>query len=142
MVLTIGILIIIISFITQDPTDLTIHIDLLFVLNRFVDIIFFTDIFIQCRTPYRDEQTGRLVLDVKKITIKYVSSWFFLDLISVLPFEFLGNILHSGSSLAQLSLLRFFRLTRLLKLLRVFRASRKLKRLQVDKFKYQVFSFL
>jgi Ion transport protein len=79
-----------------------------------VDIIFFTDIFIQIRTPYRDDSTGRLVLDIKQIAVRYITSWFFLDLISVLPFEFLGNFFHTGTALAQLGLLRFFRLTRLL----------------------------
>lgn len=108
-----------------------VKLDLLFFLNRFVDIVFFVDIFIQCRMPFRDEQTGHLILDVRKISSRYFKSWFFLDVISVLPFEFIGLILHTGS-LTDLALLRFVRLTRLLKLLRVFRASRKLKRLQVS----------
>ncbi len=123
------------AFLTS-TNDITINIDLLFLINRFVDIIFFSDIFIQMRTPYRDEESGRLVFSVKKIASRYLKSWFLLDLVSVLPFEFLGNVLTTSvddsGSVTQLSLLRFFRLTRLLKLLRVFRASRKLKSLQVS----------
>ncbi|KAI8910776.1 hypothetical protein EDD86DRAFT_224940 [Gorgonomyces haynaldii] len=120
------------AFLSSDSNSSTINIDLLFILNRIVDVVFFCDIFIQIRLPYRDDSTGKLVVSVKKISYKYFTSWFFLDIISVLPFEFLGHILSAGSgALQNLSLLRFFRLTRLLKLLRVFRASRKLKKLQV-----------
>jgi hypothetical protein len=110
-----------------------INFDLLFLINRFVDVIFFFDMFVQMRTPYRDDYTGKLVLDVKTITIKYLTSWFPIDIVSVIPFEFLGIFLGDGSSnnLSQLKLLRFVRLTRLLKLLRVFRASRKLKQAQI-----------
>jgi hypothetical protein len=51
----------------EAPTDY-VHVDLLFLINRFVDLIFFSDIFIQCRTPFRNETTGRLVLDIKVIS--------------------------------------------------------------------------
>lgn len=120
------------AFLVSD--SIAIHIDLLFLINRFVDVVFFTDMFVQCRTPYRDDTTGKLILSVRSITVRYLTSWFIIDLVSVLPFEFLGNIIGGGqnSSLSQLSILRFFRLTRLLKLLRVFRASRKLKKLQIS----------
>ncbi|KAJ3304038.1 hypothetical protein HDV03_003152 [Kappamyces sp. JEL0829] len=117
------------AFITND----TLTIDVLFLINRCVDIIFFYDMLVQMRTPYRDPVTGSLVLDVNLITRSYLAGWFPLDLLSVLPFEFVQYAVPGGShtSLSTLQLLRFFRLTRLFKLLRVFRASRKLKQAQI-----------
>lgn len=71
-------------------------------------------------------------MDVKTIVYNYVTSWFPLDLVSVLPFEFLGGLMNGDSTnISQLQLLRLVRLTRLLKLLRVFRASRKLKQAKI-----------
>ncbi|KAL2917803.1 hypothetical protein HK105_202676 [Polyrhizophydium stewartii] len=105
-------------------------VNVLFLLNTLVDLTFFADMFVQMRTPYRDPQTGKMVRDVRQITMRYLRSWFPIDLVSVLPFEYLG-FLHLGSNLSQLQLLRFLRLARLLKLIRVFRASRKVKQWQI-----------
>ncbi|KAI8995967.1 hypothetical protein BC832DRAFT_595794 [Gaertneriomyces semiglobifer] len=112
----------------------TLQIDILFLINRLVDLIFFFDMFIQMRTPYRDAQTGRLVRDGKAIFLRYFKSWFFLDLVSVIPFEVVSlgqSETERSTGLTQMRLLRFLRLARLLKLLRVLRASRKLKQWQV-----------
>ncbi|KAI9103071.1 hypothetical protein DFS34DRAFT_351170 [Phlyctochytrium arcticum] len=112
------------------PSDNSIGI--LFLINRVVDIIFFIDMFVQIRTPYRDPQTGRLVRDGKAILVRYLKSWFLIDLVSVIPFEMTSMGSGGGKqNLSQLRLLRFLRLARLLKLLRVLRASRKLKQWRV-----------
>ncbi|KAJ3275367.1 hypothetical protein HDV01_000659 [Terramyces sp. JEL0728] len=109
-----------------------VNIDTLFLLNRFVDLIFFLDMFVQIRTPYRDARTGKLVLDSSVIATRYLASWFVLDLVSVLPFEYMNYIFPmKATNLSTLKILRFVRLFRLLKLLRVFRASRKLKQAQI-----------
>jgi CRP-like cAMP-binding protein len=50
-----------------------------------VDLLQVADIVINFLTTY--EEDGELVRDTGKIRWKYVSSWFFADLISVLPFE-------------------------------------------------------
>ena len=110
-----------------------------FLINYCVDFIFFYDMFVQMRTPYRDQLTGKLVLDVKEISYAYMTSWFPLDIMSVLPFELIQYAFPADSSseeggggnLGELALLKFFRLTRLLKLLRVMRANRKLKQAQI-----------
>lgn len=113
-------------------TEVGVPIDTLFLLNRFVDLIFFLDIFVQLRTPFRDARTGKLVLDSYIISTRYLMSWFVLDLVSVLPFEYMDYIFGIGATnLSTLKILRFVRLARLLKLLRVFRASRKLKQAQI-----------
>jgi hypothetical protein len=86
--------------------------------------------FIQFRSPYRDEQTGQYIKSPGVIAIQYFKGWFFLDFISVLPFELLG-FMSAGGGVADLKILRVVRLARLLKLLRVLRASRKLRKWQV-----------
>jgi Ion transport protein len=109
-----------------------IVVDLLFLMNRVVDCMFLVDMFVQMKTPYRCQRTGRLVLDVRSITAGYLKGWFILDLISVIPFEFLQYINNgSSSALGFLQILRFLRLTRLLKLLKFRHLSRKLKQLHV-----------
>ena len=106
-------------------------------INLCVDLVFITDLFLNFRTPYRDAQTGRIVRDGRQIAAKYAQTWFPLDFVSVMPFEYLGFMqsettsAESQANLTQLRLLRFLRLARLLKLLRVLRASRKLKQWQV-----------
>ncbi|KAJ3103572.1 hypothetical protein HDU97_009992 [Phlyctochytrium planicorne] len=118
-------------------------VDLLFLINRLVDCIFAIDLFVQMRTPYRDPNTGRFVSDARTILIHYLTTWFPVDFISVLPLElinFANQQDHTStatttdtvvkSSLSELKLLRFFRLMRLLKLLRILRASRKLRQFQ------------
>ncbi|TPX69675.1 hypothetical protein SpCBS45565_g02243 [Spizellomyces sp. 'palustris'] len=115
------------AFIASDNS-----INIMFLINRLVDLVFFIDMFVQIRTPYRDSQTGRLVRDGKSILLRYMKSWFLIDLVSVIPFELLNMGQGGGKkNLSQLRLLRFLRLARLLKLLRVLRASRKLKQWQV-----------
>jgi hypothetical protein len=93
--------------------------------------------FVQMRTPYRDKHTGRLILDIKQISYTYLTGWFPLDILSVLPFELIQYVVPTSSAaeeegnLGELALLKFVRLTRLLKLLRVMRANRKLKQAQI-----------
>lgn len=89
------------------------------------------DMFVQSRTPFRDVQSGKLVRNPSKIFFKYLSGWFFIDLISVIPFELLGLLASDESSVGSLGVLRVLRLMKLAKLLRIFRASRKLKQIQV-----------
>ena len=89
------------------------------------------DMFVQSRTPFRDQKSGKLIRSPGKIFSHYLSGWFFIDLISVTPFELLAFIPGDSSNTSQLSILRVLRLTKLAKLLRIFRASRKIKQMQV-----------
>ncbi|KAI9345573.1 hypothetical protein BDR26DRAFT_856285 [Obelidium mucronatum] len=104
----------------------TTTIDLLFLINQVVNLVFLFDMFIQMRTPFRDPITGQFVRDGRAIALRYLKSWFTIDFISTIPWELLGFI-STGGDLASLRLIRLIRLVRLLKLLRVLRASRKLR---------------
>ncbi|KAJ3380283.1 hypothetical protein HDU92_006071 [Lobulomyces angularis] len=109
------------------------EIDLLFLVNRAIDLCFIYDITLQFRIPFRDTKTGMLVNEKGAIIAAYLKSWFFIDFVSIFPFEFIGWGSHGdNSNLAKLSLFRIMKLARLLKLLRVLRASRKLQRFRVN----------
>ena len=54
-----------------------------------VDSMFILDIIITFNSAYIDE-ADQLVTERKKIAVKYLKSWFFVDLISSFPFEILN----------------------------------------------------
>lgn len=98
---------------------------------------------IQMRTPFRDADSGRMVFSKRLIINAYLKSWFFIDFVSVFPFELIGFGSTNTADLSKLMLLRFFRLARLLKLLRILRANKKLQRLRVNsKMRYTSIQFL
>ena len=54
-------------------------------------VLFIIDIIINFRTTYFDEHSAEIV-DAKMIALKYFKSiFFFMDLISIIPFELLIN---------------------------------------------------
>ena len=80
--------------------------DFLFWLNRFVDLVFFLDIFVQFRLAYRDETKGSMLIkSQRKIARRYATTWFPIDLVSVIPFDVL-NLLVAGSALSKLKIIR------------------------------------
>ncbi|KAJ3138812.1 hypothetical protein HK100_012208 [Physocladia obscura] len=116
-----------VAFLTADGAP---AIDILFLINQFVNVVFLIDMFIQMRTPFRDAETGQFVNDQTAIALKYLKSWFSVDLLSTIPWELL-SFMKTNGDLSSLRLIRLVRLVRLLKLLRVLRASRKLRQWQL-----------
>jgi hypothetical protein len=100
--------------------------NVLFFINRLVDIGFVVDMGLQFFTMYRTE-SGEQVHDPAKVVKRYLKGWFGIDLLAVvpIPFEFLSaspsSDFQSGSNI---KVLRFFRMMRIVKLARIFRASR------------------
>ena len=93
-----------------------------------INSIFIVDMGFNFFLPYREsiKKGGALVKSHKRIARRYLKTWFFIDLVSVIPVD---NIMMSfdtsGSSNASLlSLIRMLRLLRLIKLARILRASR------------------
>ncbi|KAL6057201.1 Cyclic nucleotide-binding domain-containing protein [Balamuthia mandrillaris] len=87
-----------------------------------VDIILVVDIWVNMHKTFMD-QSGTYVGDHKRIRSNYIRSWFAVDLLSVLPVQyvylFLGICLPSGlSSQVHLFLAILYRLLKLVKLLR------------------------
>jgi len=109
------------------PTE-SQEVGFLFVVNRMVDFFFSIDLVINFFLAYQEspKRGSRWVTDRQQIVRHYLSTWFVLDLVSVLPFDLFtwsGLIPANGSSKV-LQMLRIIRLLRLVKLLRIIRASR------------------
>ena len=101
-------------------------INFLFFLNRFVDLLFFKDLCMQFFIAVQTSEGG-WSMKHSRIAKHYLTSWFAIDIISIIPFDVLGVGVGS-EALGHLQILRVVRLFRLAKLLRIFRASRILNR--------------
>jgi hypothetical protein len=82
-----------------------------------IDGLFFTDILITLNTAILNGK-NELIVDRKKIFMKYLKSWLLIDLLACIPLEPISN----DDSLANYNdALRIFRLPRLYRLLRISR---------------------
>ncbi|XP_048503364.1 potassium channel AKT2 isoform X2 [Beta vulgaris subsp. vulgaris] len=88
----------------------------LFIADNIVNVFFAIDIIITFFLAYFDSRTQLLVSDFRKIAIRYLSTWFIMDLASTIPYEALA-LMFTGKykesiSYYLLGLLRFWRLRR------------------------------
>ncbi|XWS54882.1 hypothetical protein CRYUN_Cryun10bG0127700 [Craigia yunnanensis] len=88
----------------------------LYIADNIVDLFFAVDIVLTFFVAYIDSRTQLLVRDSKKIAVRYISTWFLMDVASTIPIEALG-FLFTGKSKVSISysflgLLRFWRLRR------------------------------
>ncbi len=89
-------------------------------INNIVDSMFGIDIFVCFFTAYEDKNE-ELVYDRKKIALEYIKSWFFIDLLSIIP---VSEFLETGdfSNLARIARLpKLYRLIRMVKLIRIMK---------------------
>ncbi|XP_022749182.1 potassium channel AKT2/3-like [Durio zibethinus] len=88
----------------------------LYIADNIVDLFFAVDIVLTFFVAYIDSRTQLLVRDSKKIAVRYISTWFLMDVASTIPFEALGYLFTGkskvGISYSLLGLLRFWRLRR------------------------------
>ncbi|GBG32779.1 Potassium voltage-gated channel subfamily H member 6 [Hondaea fermentalgiana] len=98
----------------------------LFFFNLIVDLIFFTDIIITFNLPYLNPATGLWVRKHSAIARNYLRSWFIIDFVSVVPFDWIITAI-AGDDIDSHSL-RALRLLKLLKIARILRGSRIWKR--------------
>jgi len=97
-----------------------------------IDIFLLIDLVLNFRTAYVDRYDHlHIITSPKAIAKRYLKSWFFVDLISSLPLEFImplflgSHITNNDRSLSEFfKVLRIFRLLRGLKMLRVLRIFR------------------
>ena len=76
------------------------------------------DIVLNFRTSYTHSLTGDEVLDHKKIANNYIKGIFWIDLLSVIPFEdILDGVVEEQDVLKAFSILKLFRVLRLSKLI-------------------------
>eukprot|EP00056_Hartaetosiga_gracilis_P017603 m.7812 g.7812 ORF g.7812 m.7812 type:complete len:890 (+) comp5917_c0_seq2:238-2907(+) len=101
-----------------------------FVCSCIIDSLFLVDIFINFRTGIVSPHALHvIILDKKAITRHYLRGWFFVDLISSLPLDYIitacyGVSYDSPSYLKASRALKFIRVTKLLTLLRLLRVTR------------------
>ncbi|KAF0690825.1 Aste57867_17813 [Aphanomyces stellatus] len=99
----------------------TASIGVLFVVNRFVDLCFLIDAILHFFIMYYDEPNALWISDRKKIAQKYLSE-FFLDVVSMLPFDVVGLAV-DNNTVKQLRFTRVLRLLRLMKIVKVLRGA-------------------
>lgn len=94
-----------------------------FWVERFIDVSFAVDIFLNFFTAY--EKIGVLVTDRKAIRRHYARTWLIPDVLATFPWDALGLSLQDDTSKPNiLKLPRYLRLVRLLKLIRLTRILR------------------
>ncbi|XP_025077225.1 uncharacterized protein LOC112553938 isoform X4 [Pomacea canaliculata] len=105
------------------------------VFNCMSDTVFFLDIVINFRTGIiLNDFADEIILDPKQIARHYIKSWFFLDLLSSIPMDYIFLMWDSEANFSQLfhagRALRMLRLAKLLSLLRLLRLSRLVRYVQ------------
>lgn len=66
--------------------------------NLIVDLFFIIDIPINFRSASVDKHTEEVTSDPRKIAVLYLKSWFIVDFVAAIPFEFLVNPQQEGVS--------------------------------------------
>lgn len=84
-----------------------------------IDILLLIDVIITFRTAYFDKWDRlRLIIDECEIAKRYIMGWFFIDIITSIPFEFM---LPKNNYVKFVKVFRIFRFVRIVKILRLFK---------------------
>jgi hypothetical protein len=86
-----------ICFYQADPNDESNDIDIGTLIDGLVDGFFGIDILINFISSYEDPVNGLPVVSLKKIAINYLTSWFLIDFIAVIPTQLIEEAFTSGS---------------------------------------------
>lgn len=82
-----------------------------------IDIIFLLNIFIWFVTGYSNGNTNEVILDPKKVMLKYLKTYFVFDFLGAVPFNYVVNLTIGGNSYEPVaflaSSLRILRLVRM-----------------------------
>ena len=92
--------------------------------DTIIDIIFFIDLIFVFITPYMD-QNDKLVFSKKKIAIRYLKFWFWIDICSIFPFD---RFIDHGAYTIFLRILRIPKVFRVFKITRVVKKSRTIRK--------------
>lgn len=85
-------------------------------IDLFVDCVFYVDMVFTFFTPYWESE--KLILSLRSIAWNYFKFWFWIDLVSVFPFE---QIIDGGDAVVLVRISRLPKLYRLVKITRMFR---------------------
>jgi hypothetical protein len=99
------------------------------IINISVDICFLLDIFIIFNSAFYDDDY-KLVDSRKKIAITYIKSWFLIDLISIIPLEFIIGTGFFNTEVIRIARIgRMYKLIKLARLIRIFKFAKKTSKL-------------
>jgi hypothetical protein len=98
-----------------------------FALDRVVDAVFLTDMFINFRSAWYEQDSSVMFFDQKEAIRRYLKGWFALDLLALFPWEVLP-LLFDFNGGSGLRLPKLVKLVRLMKILKVVGANRVLRR--------------
>jgi hypothetical protein len=87
-----------------------------FVVNCCVDCVYLVDMFRHFFLAY-ETNSGVLIVSPVLIMRRYLRSWFFIDLLSVIPYDGLSLALGSSEKLKTVKIIRLMRLLKLAKML-------------------------
>ncbi len=97
------------------------------IIDMIIDSFFMIDVLLTFFTGYRDtNEGGMVVLNPRKIAMRYLKTWFIIDLTASFPWQLL-EILTSINNFLYLKLLRIFRLLQLLKYFKLIKTKSKRK---------------
>lgn len=96
------------------------------IFELIVDGLFVIDLFVNFVSAYENEDK-KIEMSLSRITVNYVTGWFFLDLIACLPFQLIFPTESQGDGGKYNKLIRLARLPRLYRLLRILRLFKLLK---------------
>ena len=86
--------------------------------NLLIEVFFLLDIICNFLTEYKDPETYEKIRNLSLIAKRYImSGWFFLDVIAIIPFNYINN----GNNTMFIKLIRLLRLPRLAKLIDITR---------------------
>ena len=97
------------------------------VVEYFVWVSFLLDMALHFVTAFADDHTEEIVVDPRAIALRYVKSWFIIDLLASIPFDLILRDEEGGATSAN----RLGRLARLPRAIRVLRLLRLLRLLRV-----------
>ena len=89
--------------------------------NRIIDLLFFFDILIIFNSALYDHEFN--IIDDRKVIAKlYSSSWFIIDVVSIIPFDFFMVASNDIGNLAKIIRIgRLYKLLKLSRLLKIFK---------------------
>ena len=108
------------GFLGQDAPGLIF----IFYLNRISDCFFLIDMVLTFRTSFFDLRKGRWVESYYQIAMNYLACWFWLDILSLIPYGLLFQDVKAAG------LIRIVRLVRLMKLLKLAKQPRIMAKLR------------
>lgn len=110
------------------------------IIHLFFDFMFFIDILINCRTVYIND-LGQEILNTKKIAKNYLGFWFFVDFISVFPFQFFPGVGRFSQIFRVLKFAKMFRITKAGRLIRTVRSHYEIRNATISLLQFTLLIF-